>query len=118
MTPFGKEYIRTMPEWCNDESPEVFMRDIVSNYALEQKTSTGEPSGVFKMDQKQTQTAAKNVVNKFKKIKGYELDQFMHQYFTRTWEHFDVNKEGKLDIGDMPQFMRYLVSDQSIDLDS
>ena len=40
------------------------------------------------------------------------------QYFKRTWEHFDVNKENILDVSDMPAFMKYLASDQSIDLDS
>ena len=42
----------------------------------------------------------------------------MNNYFTRTWEHFDVNKEDMLDAMDMPAFMKYLASDQSIDLDA
>ena len=33
------------------------------------------------------------------------------QYFPRTWEHFDVNKENILDVSDMPAFMKYLESD-------
>lgn len=41
----------------------------------------------------------------------------MNQYFGRTWEHFDVNDAGMVDALDMPAFMKYLCSDQSLDLD-
>ena len=52
MTPNGVEYVRTIPEQYNDESPEKFMHNVLENYALEQKGSKGEPTGVFKMDKK------------------------------------------------------------------
>ena len=42
----------------------------------------------------------------------------MNQYFGRTWEHFDVNESNMLDALDMPAFMKYLCSDQSLDLDN
>ena len=70
------------------------------------------------MDKKNTENAARTVVKVFKKLDGKELDSYIQQYFPRTWEHFDVNKEGKLDVLDMPAFMKYVCSDQGIDLDS
>ena len=51
MTPNGVEYIRTIPEQYNEESENQFMFQVINNYALEQKTENGQPSGVFKMDQ-------------------------------------------------------------------
>ena len=42
----------------------------------------------------------------------------MKQYFQRTWEHYDVNKDNYIDVGDMPAFTKFLVSDQNIDLDA
>ena len=93
------------------------MYQIINNYALEQKTEKGEPSGVFKMDKANTMNAAKAVIKQVKKVDGKELDNYVNQYFPRTWEHFDVNKEGKLDVLDMPAFMKYVCSDRSLDLD-
>ena len=94
------------------------MYQIINNYALEQKTDKGEPSGVFKMDKKATMNAVKSVIAQSKKLQGKELDDYANQYFSRTWEHFDVNKEGKLDVLDMPAFMKYVCSDQGMDLDA
>ena len=42
----------------------------------------------------------------------------MSQYFSRTWEHFDVNNEQLVDALDMPAFEKYLMSDQGVDLDA
>ena len=70
------------------------------------------------MDKKQTMACSKDLVGKAKKIQGKELDEFMSQYFARTWEHFDVNNDQLLDAADMPGFQKYLLSEQGIDLDA
>jgi hypothetical protein len=61
--------------------------------------------------------ASREVLSNIKKMKGADLDKYMNQYFGRTWEHFDVNESNMLDALDMPAFMKYLCSDQSLDLD-
>ena len=93
------------------------MTTIIKNFALEQKTKDGTASGTFKMGKKQTQDAARQIVQKYKKINGKELDDYMGQYFQRTWEHYDVNNEGTLDVLDMTAFMNYILSDQNFNLD-
>ena len=118
MTPNGVEYIRTIPDQFNEDSDNKFMVKVLNDYALEQKTAKGEPSGVFKMDKAQCMALAKDVIGKVKGFQGKELDGFINQYFQRTFEHFDVNNTGLLDTLDMTAFMKYLASDQSIDLDS
>jgi hypothetical protein len=111
MTPNGVEYIRNFPEQYDEDTPNKFMRSILVNYALEKKTEKGQPSGIFKMDKKNTMSASREVLTKYKKLAGKDLDDYMNSYFSRTWEHFDVNKDGMLDALDMTAFMKYLASD-------
>jgi len=87
------------------------MRSIYTKFALEQKTGAGKPAGVFVMDKKTTKDVAGQVVGRVKTLQGKELDGFMGQYFERTWDHFDVNQQGRLDVLDMPAFMKYIASD-------
>lgn len=118
MTPEGKEYSRKYPDEFNEDSPNKFMHHILSEYALEEKDDKGAPSGNFLMNKKWTQVAAREVLQKHKKLDGEALDKYMNQYFGRTWEHFDVNERGMLDALDMPAFMKYISSDQSLELDN
>ena len=63
------------------------------------------------MDKKNTKAAAREILTKHKKLVGKDLDDYMNSYFERTWEHFDVNKDGMLDALDMTAFMKFLASD-------
>ena len=118
MAPLGVEYNRIIPEQYNEESPNRFMYLILTKFALEGKNADGTPNGNFFMDQKETKRAGKMIVEKYKKLEGKEEEDYMKQYFDRTWEYFDVNNDNRLDALDMPAFMKYLCSDQSIDLDA
>ena len=64
MTPNGVEYVRTLPEQFNEDSANKFMKNVIENFALEEKTEKGEPSGTFKMDKKQAMALSKEVVQK------------------------------------------------------
>ena len=44
MAPLGVEYVRTIPEQFNEESPNKFMYKVLENYALEGKKKNGEPN--------------------------------------------------------------------------
>lgn len=61
-------------------------------------------------------SAAAEVLETHKELKGADLDAYLKSYFPRTWAHFDVNKTGKISAYDMPQFMRFLASDQTMQL--
>merc|ERR1711865_611970 len=41
MTLNGVEYVRTLPEQFNEESPNKFMKAVIENFALEEKTDKG-----------------------------------------------------------------------------
>jgi hypothetical protein len=118
MAPLGVEYMRNIPEQYNEESPNRFMYLILTKFALEGKNADGTPNGIFKMDRKETKRAGKMIIEKYKHLDGAKNDEYLKQYFDRTWEHFDVNNDERLDALDMPAFMKYLCSDQNIDLDA
>jgi len=52
MSPNGVTYERQLPAQYDDDSPNSFMKIILTTFALEGKTADGKPSGVFKMDKK------------------------------------------------------------------
>ena len=118
MNPLGQyQYTRVIPDQFSEESGNKFMTTIIKNFALEQKTADGKASGTFRMGKQQTQNASRMIVQKYKKMNGKDLDEYMTQYFQRTWEHFDVNNDEFLDVLDMTAFMKYILSDQNVNLD-
>jgi len=56
------------------------------------------------------------VLGTHKGLSGDMLSAYMTTYFQRTWDHFDVNGSGLLEVIKMPQFMRMLASDQDLSL--
>ena len=41
---------------------------------------------------------------------------YLDTYFAKAWAHFDVNQSGEVEVIKMPQFMRFLASDQNLSL--
>jgi len=56
------------------------------------------------------------VLETHKSLKGAEKSEYLKTYFPRTWAHFDVNKAGDIGVEVMPQFIRFLTSDQTVNL--
>ena len=52
MNALGVSYTRVLPEQYDEDTSNKFMKIILTDFALEQKTADGKPSGVFKMDKK------------------------------------------------------------------
>ena len=102
------------------------MRSMIENYALEERTKVneaddgtktgGEPSGKFWMNQASALAAAKEVLGTHKGLSGKLLDDYITTYFGKAWGHFDVNQTGFIEVIKMPQFMRFLCSDQYMSL--
>ena len=92
------------------------MASMIANYALEGKNEDGTPNGKFFMDEARTKAASGEVLKSHKKIEGKELEEYMKTYFARTWKHFDINSDGMVGVDVMPQFMRFLASDQAMEL--
>jgi hypothetical protein len=103
----------TTPRFAAD-SDDIFMRSMIEQYALEGKNKDGSPNGQFWMDEANSRAAALEVLGTHKNLKAAELDSYVKTYFPRTWAHFDVNRSGKVEVSKMPQFMRFIASDQQM----
>jgi hypothetical protein len=60
--------------------------------------------------------ASEEVLETHKGLTGAALQQYMDSYFEKAWGHFDVNLVGEVEVMKMPQFMRFLCSDQRMQL--
>ena len=116
------KYERVVTPNFSGDSDDIFMRSMISKYAVELRTDTetlddgtsvgGEPTGKFMMTEANTKAAAKEVLNTHKGLSGDALAAYMDTYFAKAWAHFDVNQTGSIEVIKMPQFMRFLASDQ------
>ena len=119
-------YERAVTPRFSADTDDIFMRSMISNYALEEKTPVkkldnglsvgGEPSGKFWMNEAAANAAAKEVLGTHKGLAGKLLDDYMNTYFKKAWGHFDVNQTGFIEVIKMPQLMRFLCSDQYMQL--
>ncbi len=92
------------------------MRSMIANYAMEEKTDDGVPSAHFWMNESITRAAAREVLETHKNLHGDKLNTYLDTYFGKAWGHFDVNRTGMIEVIKMPQFMRFLSSDQYMSL--
>jgi len=111
-----KKYERVPPARFSADSDDLFMRSMIMKYAAEEKTEDGAPSGNFFMNEASTRAACTEVLGSHKGLKGDDLKEYLKTYFPRTWAHFDVNKTGMIGVEVMPQFVRFVASDQSLQL--
>jgi hypothetical protein len=120
------KYERIITPNFSGDSDDIFMRSMIKKYAVEERTDTteledgtkigGEPTGKFWMNQSTTLAAAKEVLNTHKGLAGDALSAYLDTYFAKAWAHFDVNQTGEVEVIKMPQFMRFLASDQNLSL--
>jgi hypothetical protein len=103
----------TTPRFSADND-DIFMRSMVEQYSLEGKNKDGSPNGQFWMDEANAKSASSEVLHTHRQLTGKARDEYLATYFPRTWAHFDVNKSGKIESIKMPQFMRFLCSDQQM----
>ena len=120
------KYERVVTPNFSADSDDIFMRSMIKKYAVEERTDTetlddgtkigGEPTGKFMMTQSTTLAASKEVLGTHKGLSGDALAAYLDTYFAKAWAHFDVNQGGAIDVIKMPQFMRFLASDQYMSL--
>jgi len=68
------------------------------------------------MDEAGTRAASSEVLESNCKIQGKDKEEWINTYFAKSWGHFDVNRTGKIEVIKMPQFMRFLCSNQELTL--
>ena len=121
------KYERVTPVRFATGDDDIFMRSMIQNYALEGKVceeddagkeikDSCKPDGHFWMNEAGTKAAAAEVLSTHKSKETGDVKEYLATYFPRTWAHFDVNGAGVVDVIKMPQFMRFLASDQRMSL--
>ena len=100
------------------DDDDLFMRSVLANYIIpetkkqkEKAEETGVPT-VAMVGKAEATACAKEVLCTHKKICGADLDAYLATYFSKAWGHFDVNQTGEFEAIKMPQFIRFLASDQ------
>jgi hypothetical protein len=49
-------------------------------------------------------------------MEGAAIGAYLDTYFDKAWGHFDVNRVGTIEVMKAPQLMRFLCSDQRMQL--
>jgi hypothetical protein len=118
-------YERVTTARFSADTDDIFMRSMIENYALEGKKCDEDadgkpincaPDGTFWMNESATRAASSEVLGTHKGLSGDALKSYLDTYFGKAWAHFDVNKSGMVEVLKMPQFMRFVASDQSLSL--
>ena len=47
-------------------------------------------------------------------FKGKKLEDYMKEMFEQTWAHYDVLKEGKIDITMAPMFLKKMIGNVDV----
>jgi len=114
----------TTPRFSAD-SDDIFMRSMIQQYAVEagdcDEDADGnevncKPSGKFWMSKSGAMAAAQEILATHKGLSGADLQTYIDNYFEKAWGHFDVNQTGHIEVIKMPQFARFICSDQRMQL--
>jgi len=104
------------PSRFSGDSDDLFMRSVYDNYSSEGKDDDDKLTGVFTINEAQGRALSQEVLRTHKGISGDAFTAYMNQYWSKAWGHFDVNRTGKIPVGYAPQLMRFLLSDQYVQL--
>ena len=118
---FNGAYERVVSDRFSGDADDIFMRSMIANYAVEKKACDDEgknckPSGQFWLNKAGARAAAAEVLATHKQLSGDALSKYMDTYFDKAWGHFDVNRVGVIEIIKSPLLMRFLASDQRMQL--
>ena len=98
-----------MPERFSEERDDRLMNSLIQNYAIEMKDKDGNPTGHFFCDRSGALDVSKEVVATHYSKDNAKQSGLLLDRFDETWNHFDVNHDGIVEVGRMPQFLRYLL---------
>ena len=109
-------YTRNMPSRFSEERDDRLMNSMVGAYAREVFNKDG-PTGHLFLSKADAKSAAAEVIANHPGEDRLAGDEDSDNRFEDTWNHFDVNKDGLVEVERMPQFMRMLLGNAlAIDL--
>jgi len=97
-----RNYERVVPTRFASDGDDLFMRSMIQNYAAEAKDDDGVPTAHFWMNKASTKRACAEIIGTHKKLDKDATNAYLDEFFARTWEHFDVNNAGVIEVEKMP----------------
>jgi hypothetical protein len=85
------------------------MNNIFGHYAVEITNAAGAKTGEKVLYKEGAEKAAAEILLVTKQISEAKMEQYMSEFFPRTWAKFDVNNQGEIDITESHTFMRSLM---------
>jgi hypothetical protein len=73
------------------------------------KNDDGRPSGHFYLDKDAARKVSDEVVHTHFQYNDEQTNNWLATKFPETWDHFDVNKDGLVEVERMPQFLRWVL---------
>ena len=101
-------YEREVPDKYNAD---LFMKSLVATYAIEGKAADGSKNGHFFMTKGTTEAAAQEVVGTHLHLSGEAKDAFVAEHLDKLWPHYDVNKEGYIEVERAAPLLRSMVGE-------
>jgi hypothetical protein len=99
----GSTIGREVPLQYTAERDDRLMNSLITKYAREVKNADGQ-SALF-LNKDDAKAVSEEVVNSHKSdIATADVD------FDATWNHFDINHDGLVEVERMPQFLRFLTN--------
>ena len=113
-------YIRHVPA-VYKFGGDIFVNSMITTYALELKAcdecgAACVPTGSFTLNKTGLRVAAKEVLATHMGLTGEAQKAYLDEYFDKAFNHFDVNKVGMIEVNKTPQFFRFLMSDQHMEM--
>lgn len=90
---------------------DLFMKSLVATYAIEGKAADGSKNGQFFMTKATTEAAAHEVVGTHLKMSGAEKDAYVSEHLDKLWSHYDVNKDGYIEVERAAPLLRQMVGE-------
>ena len=114
---YGK-YDRQVPDHFSGpgSGDDQFMNSMITNYAVEEATPEGKPTGKFVFRRENARQAAIEIVGTHLGLHGKEAQAYLDEHFDKTFEHFDTAGDGKIEAARMSGFFRFLCGNMQITL--
>ena len=90
---------------------DLFMKSLVTSYAIEGNNGDGTKNGHYFMTKATTEAAAHEVVGTHLKMSGAAKDAYIAEHLDKLWAHYDVNKAGYIEVERAAPLLRTLVGE-------
>ena len=85
------------------------MNNIFNHYAVPIRNAAGVPTGERVLYKDGAEKACAEVLLVTKQVSEAKMEQYVSEFFPRTWAKFDVNNSGEIDITESHTFMRSML---------